>query len=222
MSDFASSNPHTTPASASRDGDFAARAEVHRREGRPAEAERVAREGLAEAPSNVAGWLVLGLALLDQGDAEQAHRELTVATEHLLSGSAAQAAAAVERPPPPPPAPATPIDFADGVDDDELDFAFEAAETDRDELVDADRVAQQALRQVEDALPPDLAARPGAAFATNTMAELLEKQGDPDAASKLRASIGARPGAEPPRGDRDEQIIGELERWIENLRGEQP
>ena len=219
MSDFASSNSHTPSGGASGDDDFAARAEAHRRQGLSAEAVRVARDGLAGAPSNAEGWLVLGLALLDQGDAGQAHRELSAATEHILSGRAAQAASAAA--PQAPPA-AVPNEFADEVDDDELDFAFEAAETDREELVDADRVAQQALRQVENALPPELAAQPGAPFATHTMAELLEKQGDPETASKLRASIGEQAGVEPPVSRRRSEIIGELERWLGNLRGQQP
>lgn len=219
MSDFASSNSRAASGSTSGDEDFAGRAEAHRRQGLSTEAERVARAGLAKAPSDAECWLVLGLALLDQGDAGRAHRELSAATEQLLSGRANQAAAAAGQSPA---ATATPTDFAEEIADDELDFAFEAAETDRDELIDADRVAQQALRQVEDALPPELTAQPGAPFATRTMAELLEKQGDPDMASKMRASIGEKAGAEPPGSGRRSEIIGELERWLGNLRGQQP
>jgi tetratricopeptide (TPR) repeat protein len=219
VSDLSSSNPHTVPGITSEGDDFAGRAEAHRRQGLSIEAERVAREGLAIAPSNAECWLVLGLALLDQGDAGQAHRELSAATERLLPSRADQAAAAAGQSPAPA---ATPTDFSDEVADEELDFAFDAAETEREGLVDADQVAQQALRQVENALPPELAAQPGAPFATHTMAELLEKQGDPDTASKMRASIGGVAGAGPPAGGHRAEIIGELERWLGNLRGQQP
>ena len=61
-------------------------------------------------------------------------------------------------------------------------------------------------------------------FATRTVAELLESQGDPDAASQIRAALGtdAKGAGAASSGDRDrrERIIATLESWLANLRRE--
>lgn len=102
----------------------------------------------------------------------------------------------------------------------ELDRAFERAEPVADDVIDADRVAQQAIREVDRELARQLPAPP---FATRTMAELLERQGDLEGAQRIRASLGARaPRREPPGGSRRAeraQRIRTLERWLANVRG---
>lgn len=219
------------------DSVFPALAEVHRREGRPDEAEQVARRGLAFEPGRSDGRLVLALALLDQGGPDQvaearevlatlAERVLEVqgitasslesarSTRASLAGPAAEGAA--------PPAGS----FDDDVSEQEIEHAFAAAETDRDQVIDADHIAQQAMRLVDGDLDDDLLSAPEAPFATRTMADLLERQGDPQRASRIRAALSpaARASAEAP-ASRDEsghgrrqRIISELEGWLENLR----
>jgi hypothetical protein len=133
-------------------------------------------------------------------------------------------------------APAGPSDvpplaeFSEGVSDQELDHAFEEASPETDQMLDADRVAQVAMRQADEALGEDLAPHEvGTAFATRTMADLLEDQGDPEGAARIRASL--EDAAELPPPDRPvsegwsggrprrQQVIATLERWLDNLRG---
>jgi hypothetical protein len=66
---------------------------------------------------------------------------------------------------------------------------------------------------------------PGSAFATETMAGLLEQQGDESGAERIRAALdpaapttseGVREMTTPP------DVIGTLERWLTNLRGDRP
>jgi hypothetical protein len=117
--------------------------------------------------------------------------------------------------PPPPPAPAEPLVFdAEGPGDEELDSAFEAAESETEQMVGADDVARAALDAVpeeedgDDELDPmararvadgedDLATRPGSPFATETVAGLLERQGHAEEAGRVREQIVSRPGATP-------------------------
>jgi tetratricopeptide (TPR) repeat protein len=179
--------------------DTAASAEAQRRAGRPSEAERLARSGLARDPRSPRLRVALALALLDQQRADEAREEL----ERVL-------AAATELPA--------------EVSEQELEDAFERAEPEAENLIDADRVAEQALREA-DLGPADEISPPGAQsspFATRTMAELLERQGDRAGAERIRSrlersresSAGASPND--PRG----RVLRELERWLANLRME--
>jgi hypothetical protein len=91
-------------------------------------------------------------------------------------------------------------------------------------VIDADRVAEQALREAELG-PADEISPPGAAdspFATRTMAELLERQGDRAGAERIRSRLGR--SREAPAGasasDRRGRVVRELERWLANLRME--
>jgi hypothetical protein len=111
-------------------------------------------------------------------------------------------------------------------------------------MVDADRVAQIALRQagadelhVEGEDPDghegperrgaagiDLAPELPPSFATATMAELLERQGDVDGASRIRANLVASQGAaagapESAARPSRQRVLSTLERWLENVRG---
>lgn len=174
-------------------------AEEQRLAGRPAEAERIAHRGLEHDPGSLRLRVALALALLDQRRADAAREEL----ERALTAAAE-----------------TPVELSEQ----ELEEAFEQAEPEAEQLVDADRVAQQALREAELG-PADEISASGAdesVFATRTMAELLERQGDRAGAerirSRLEASGGASEGASAndPRG----RVVRELERWLANLRME--
>ena len=153
------------------------------------------------------------LELLGLGEMQEARREL-------------ERALAPEGPSGVPPL----AEFSEGVSDQELDHAFEEASPETDQMLDADRVAQVAMRQADEALGEDLAPdEVGTAFATRTMADLLEGQGDPEGAARIRASLEdatevpplERPLSEGRPGGRlvRQQVIATLERWLDNLRG---
>ncbi len=121
------------------------------------------------------------LDLLDEGRAEEARGELARAL------GATQAMA---------------VPMQDPLSEQEFERAFDAAEPEVDQMIDADRVAQVALRQAGADEPhvegeggdPAERQEPDAlpeGFATATMAELLERQGDTDGASRIRASLSA-------------------------------
>jgi tetratricopeptide (TPR) repeat protein len=176
--------------------DAAARAESQRRAGRAAEAERTAREGLAREPHSPRLRVALALALLDQQRADAARAELERA---LAAGP----------------------ELAADVSEQELEDAFASAEPDAEQVIDADRVAERALREAELG-PADEIAPPGkeSPFATRTMAELLERQGDREGAARIRSRLERPRAAAPasPASERRRRIVGELERWLANLR----
>jgi len=202
--------------------EFPALAEALRRSGCAPEAEGVARRGLERKPGCLEGGVALALALLDQGRVDDARRELASwAAESLAArgferpGSLASEAVA---------APADSNDFEVDVTEGELERAFAAAEPDRDQVVDADRVAQDAMREANLEVPEALAAVSDPMFATKTVAELLESQGNPDAASQIRAALKAEAegAGAASSGDRDrrQRVIARLESWLANLRRE--
>jgi hypothetical protein len=110
------------------------------------------------------------------------------------------------------------------VTDLELDRAFDRARPVADEVIDADRVARQAIREVDrELLRPR--GGPTLPFATRTMAELLERQGDAEGARRIRASLArreARSETRPRPGRRSERarVLVTLERWLANVRRE--
>jgi hypothetical protein len=85
-------------------------------------------------------------------------------------------------------------------------------------------VAQQALREAElgpadEILPPHAA---DSLFATRTMAELLERQGDRAGAERIRDRLERARGDSQAgsASDRRGSVVRELERWLANLRTE--
>jgi hypothetical protein len=174
-------------------------AEAQRRAGRPAEAERIARRGLSQDPDSLPLRVALALALLDQ-------RLFEFAREELVRGLEAAAEAPAE------------------LSEQELSDAFEQAEPETEDLVDADRVAQEALREAElgpaDEISP--AHEDDSPFATHTMAELLEKQGDREGAERIRSRLerGRSDSGSAAGGERRGRVVRELERWLANLRTE--
>jgi hypothetical protein len=104
------------------------------------------------------------------------------------------------------------------VDEHELDRAFAAAEPDLAQMITPDSVAEEA------AINADLSAdEPGSiassgSFATRTMADLLERQGDRRGAARIRAAL-SEAGEASPQGDA--AVVATLERWLENVRRQQ-
>ncbi len=188
--------------------DFALTAERQRREGALAEAEQLLRSGLDAQPDSAEGALVLALVLLDGDRGEEAREVLERCAEASRDRVAADSLDTGEV-------------FTDRVSESELDSAFESAETNREEMFDADAIAQRAMRETESDFSDELTS-PTSSFATRTVAELLEKQGDDRGASRIRAIVdspaGTQPGAANSR-DRHDQTIQQLERWLVNLRG---
>ncbi len=199
--------------------DFAGQAEAQRRAGRPEEAERIARSGLAERPDFQPGRVALGLALMDLGRLREARRQLEQVVDAASRPTPSSGAIA---PAPPPPALRThPLGGALG--DEEFEAAFDRAETDRDQVIDADRIAVEAMRQV-DREEAGVRTEPDSPFTTRTVADLLERQGDAAGASAVRAAVAAReagsgapnpPAPQPRSGGR--RALHTLERWLANL-----
>ena len=187
-------NRSSVPGTPMRD-EFA-RAERHRTAGQLEEAIAVAKAALAHAPADPEGLAVLCLSLLDAGR----HGEVRGVLEPL-------AQALGDAP------------FAGGVSQDELDSAFAGAEPELENVMDADRVAQEAMRAAElDA--PEIPVTDRATFATETMAGLLASQGDEAGASQIRAGLGLEgaPEGGAPSGDPDRrETLATLERWLSNL-----
>lgn len=183
---------------------FPALAESFRREGRVADAERVLRNGLEVADASEIGWTVLCLTLLDQGRYDEARELLAQRAERSYSAYFGT------------------HPFQQEISLGELDRAFERAEPEQEELVDADRVAQHAMRAAALDSPEELpAARPSTAYATETMAALLARQGDDEAAAQIRERLAARKpqaAAREPSGSPRRRSAATLERWLHNLR----
>ena len=180
---------------------FPALAESHRRAGRFADARRVAEEGLGVRPDDRDGQLALGLALLDLGELSAAREVLagglSLALSPMLNASAVGVYAA-------------PQAWQSGAgesplgepDDLEIDRAFESAESDPDEMMDANRVAERVLDE--------------------EMRELAHEQAtlhDPDEPPILDAAFADAPSASDPMDDVNRvRILATLETWLQNIR----
>lgn len=188
--------------------EFPVLAELHRRDGRLTAAEAVARRGLEHRPDCTEGLLVLALALLELDRVDSARELLADRAAELLPASPGVENAddlAV-------------VDFDDDVSDGELEEAFAHAALDREQLIDADAMAHQAMRAAEldePEIPAVESADP--IFATRTMAEVLERQGDVDGAERIRAAMAPETVGPWPR-TRHQAVIATLESWLTNLR----
>jgi hypothetical protein len=184
---------------------FAALAESQRRAGRPAEAEAVARRGLERKPESRDGRLVLALALLDQGRELEARFELSRLAEEVLAAAGLSQLSGV----------------SEDVSEAEFDHAFDLAETDPEQLIDPNRVVEETIERSDPEaylaghpLSEEIAA--GATFATETMAGLLERQGDGRGAAGIRAALETE-GLPPSSDAAREKAIAVLERWLHNI-----
>lgn len=217
-------------------------AEAYRKAGRIEESLQVSAEGIEHSPRNIAGRVAAALSLMDLGDLETARRELEQALEISRTGTTQPLDAATRA--------TTAAVFVSTDDEDfedsEIDLAFESAESDRSQMMDANQVAEQAMRQIdlESSQSSGFAPADLPTFATATMAEVLERQGDEQGAHEIRAALGApsgRPVAltmdaamldeqaarpEPADGslssgdDARARVLATLERWLENIRRE--
>lgn len=193
---------------------FPALAEAHRRAGRAEVALKIAEEGVRLQPELVAGHMALALALLDLGRMDELRsrlaRVLAAVPEH---GLAARVQAELPAAPEPGAHPLA------GIDELELENAFDDAEAEREEMIDANHVAAATLRAVEEEGPegvlPSLGQSP---FVTESMAGLLEQQGDVAGATAMRQALSPQRTERPLEEHRRERVIATLERWLENLR----
>jgi hypothetical protein len=191
---------------------LAARAERARRSGDAERARVLAQAALDAGAPHPAARIAHVLALIDSGDLVTAHRALE-ATYDALGGEVAEPeSAALEQPAP---------EALSALGDDELEDAFEAAEAQPDEMHDANHVAAAALELVEGGTPEgvDLTSSESP-FATETVASLLERQGQRQRADEVRSAVRARGQFREQRLDeaRRERVVATLSRWLENLR----
>ena len=178
---------------------LAVRAEEQRRAGDPEAALRFAQQASARDPESPAARAAAALALLDLGRDAEARRFLSTLIRG--SGDSAETEAGA--------------DELDALDDGELERAFDDASPEPESMRDANEVAFEAMREAR-LLAPE--ADPASPFRTRTMASLLERQGDRDAARAIRASLAPREEAAPSRGRRKDDVLGTLERWLGRLR----
>lgn len=103
----------------------------------------------------------------------------------------------------------------------EFERAFAAAEPELERMITPDSIAEEAALAADAAHEERSPLASTGAFATRTMAELLEKQGDRRGAERIRAALGERsPSGGPSRSDA--AVIAVLERWLDNARRLQP
>lgn len=191
--------------------ELAARAEAERRTGRPEAARDLAQAAVDHAAPHPCAHAAFVLALIDCGDLVSAHRALERAYAAFggTVGGEQQA-------PEPSPEPAL-----GALGDEELENAFEVAEAQADEMHDANHVAAAALEVVEDGAPEGVnLAAPDSPFATETVAALLERQGQRGRADDVRSALRMRGRFREQRLDeaRREQVLAKLSRWLDNLR----
>ena len=183
------------PSDIQTEGRAARDAETLRRGGSASEARKVAEEGL-RCDETPALRIALGLALLDLGDEVAARGELERAFALLEGPSDAEPLAAIA--------------------DAELESAFLEAESNPDEMWNANHLAEAALKQVDEGVPEGVTMTPDSPFANATIAGLLEEQGHIDEAQALREAIAT--DGQSAGTDGSAAIIATLERWLDNLR----
>jgi hypothetical protein len=167
-------------------------AEAYRRVGQAERAREIASRGLDGAPERMAGRVALGLALLDVDEADQAREVLSAIFEDVpqlmamleqgdLQQKDVQEEIREEAGPEP-------------LGDDEISLAIDGAEARPDEMIDVNEVAAAALRE-ERLDEPEVGFAPSdhPAFATATMANLLENQGDIHNAESIRSTLADDP-----------------------------
>ena len=190
-------------------------AEAERRAGRPEQARRLAEAGLVDEPHDVSGRVVLALACLDLRDVESARQALEPAVagwsldvpEPLALGSDEGEAFAVQSDP-----------LAD-LAENELERAFDHAEAETAEVWTTNRVAEAALRAVERGEPEGVRLHePDSPFATETVANLLERQGDPGRAQAIRRALTDEAAEAALAPDARKRWVSTLEHWLDNLR----
>lgn len=190
-------------------------AEAARRAGRPEQARRLAEAGLVDEPYETAGRIALALACLDLGDADAARRAL----EPALSGWSSSAPEALTLEPHEDEPFQVQSDPLADLAENELERAFDHAESEPVEAWTTNRVAEAALHAVEEGTPEGVSpAEDGSPFATETVADLYERQGDPERARAIRRTLRSETEQRARVPDERKRWVGTLERWLDNLR----
>jgi hypothetical protein len=188
-------------------------AEAARRAGRPEQARRLAEVGLVGEPYETAGRVVLALACLDLGDADAARRAL----EPAVSGWSPVAPEALSLDPADDEPFQVQSDPLADLAENELERAFDHASSEPVEAWTTNRVAEAALHAVEEGEPEGVRApEAGTPFATETVASLYERQGEPERAEAIRRSLRSEERGRVP--EERKRWVGTLERWLDNLR----
>jgi hypothetical protein len=192
-------------------------AEARRLAGQAEQARRLAEAGLVDDPHDFAGRAVLALACLDQGDVEAARRALapTVARLVLEHREAIDPGLSLESE-----AFVVQSDPLRDLAENELERAFDQVESEAVEVWTTNRVAEAALRSVEEGRPEGVGPvrEADSPFATETVATLLERQGDPGRAEAIRRTLEREVEAAREVPEERKRWVGTLERWLDNLR----
>jgi tetratricopeptide (TPR) repeat protein len=172
-------------------------AEAYRRVGQAERALEIASRGLDGAPERMAGRVALGLALLDVDEADQAREVLSAIFEDVPQLMALLQPGDLQPEEAQPEEVQEEIREAAGPEplrDDEISLAIDGAEARPDEMIDVNDVAAAALRE-ERLDEPEVGFAPSdhPAFATATMANLLENQGDIQNAESIRSTLADDP-----------------------------
>ena len=204
---------------------FPALAELLRRAGRIEDAVAVTDRGLAASPNSADGRLIWLLLQIEAGGEESTRERLEAWAHEALGPYGETPVAPVLLPEAPETAP------TESVDDSEFERAFAAATPEIEEMITPDRVAAETAMQVDPLPEADDEALEASdedplgdsgTFATATMADLLERQGDTEGAARIRANLEEMPEAETPPLDAPPEAhlpaIAALERWLENVR----
>lgn len=191
--------------------EFPALAEALRRSGAVERAREVAEAGLESAPSRLAGRVALALVRMDLGEPALGREELEKVLDEMLEPyrldaepearltPAFEASGEPEAAPMPAfESPAVPPAL-EAVGEHEIDAAFEEAESRPEEMHSPNTMAESILdaeAPFEPEPEPEREAEGSAfdvtasgAFATRTMAGLLEQQGDHDRARTIRSTL---------------------------------
>jgi len=194
-------------------------AEAYRRAGQVEQAWETAQAGLSAAPERLGGNVALALAMIDRGEIALASRELQKIFQDVPDvpqvpqplASPSEALPRFENDA------ASAVAEAGELRSEEIDEAFAVAETQRDEMVSANTLAAAALRAIED---DNGHPSQHPVFATVTMADLLEEQGDVDGAQRVRVAIDeTRDSGAPATATAlgRQRVVARLEGWLENL-----
>ena len=194
-------------------------AEAERRAGRPEQARRLAEAGLVEEPYELSGRVVLALACLDLLDVERAREAL----EPAVAGWSLDAPQPLALGPDSGEPFAAQSDPLADLAENELERAFAHAEAETVEVWTTNRVAEAALRAVEAGVPEGVRLdEPDSPFATETVASLLESQGDVGRARSIRRALTSDAAEAALAPDERKRWLSTLERWLDNLRRASP
>jgi hypothetical protein len=191
-------------------------AEAKRRLGQAGEARRLAEAALVDEPYHLAGRALLALACLDLGDVAGARQALEPAVARLAHAAHEPLDLGLSLEDEPFSVQSDPLgDLAEN----ELERAFDHVESEDIEIWNTNRVAEAALRSVEAGRPEGVVdlAEPSP-FATETVATLLEQQGDPSRAQAIRRTLEREVAAASQVPEERARWIGTLEGWLDNLR----